>query len=85
MHLLHYLQSLAFLFFFFVLLFILFQPIQYFMVVNPLRASPTKWSNTLKQFVGNLPTNCLKVFNHSVGLVFKGLMIFEVEILDMFT
>ena len=32
--------------------------------VNPLSADPTKWSNTLKQFVGNLPTNCLSVFNH---------------------
>ena len=38
---------------------------------NPLRANPTKWSNTLKQFVGNLPTNCLSVFNHFVGLAFK--------------
>ena len=25
--------------------------------LNPLSANPTKWSNTLKQFVGNLPTN----------------------------
>ena len=33
---------------------------------NPLRANPTKWSNTLKQFVGNLPKNCLNVFGHSV-------------------
>ena len=41
--------------------------------LNPLRANPTKWSNTLKQFVGNLPTNCLSVFNHFVGLAFKGL------------
>ena len=28
--------------------------------INPLRANSTKWSNTLKQFVGNLPTNCLR-------------------------
>ena len=28
---------------------------------NSLSANPTKWSNTLKQFVGNLPTNCLSV------------------------
>ena len=33
----------------------------------------TKWSNTLKQFVGNLPTNCLSVFDDFVGLAFKGL------------
>ena len=31
---------------------------------NPLGANPTKWSNTLKQFVGNLATNCLSVFDH---------------------
>ena len=41
--------------------------------INPLSANFTKWSNTLKQFVGNLPTNCLSVFDHFVGLVFKGL------------
>ena len=40
---------------------------------KPLNANPTKWSNTLKQFVGNLPTNCLIVFDHFVGLAFKGL------------
>ena len=40
---------------------------------NPLGASPTKWSNTLKQFVGILPTNCLSVFDHFVGLARKGL------------
>ena len=40
---------------------------------NPLSANPTKWSNTLKQFIGNLPTNCLSVFGHFVGLVLKGL------------
>ena len=41
---------------------------------NPLSANPTKWSNKLKQFVGNLPTNCLSVFDHFVGLVLKGLI-----------
>ena len=40
---------------------------------NPLIANFTKWSNTLKQFVGNLTTNCLRVFDHSVGLALKGL------------
>ena len=40
---------------------------------NPLRANPTKWSNTLKQFVGNLPTNCLSVFEHFLKLGLKGL------------
>ena len=41
--------------------------------INPLSASFTKWSNTLKQFVGKLPTNCLSVFDHFVGLALKGL------------
>ena len=36
--------------------------------LNPLRANPTKWSNTLKQFVRDLPKNCLSVFDHFVGL-----------------
>ena len=41
--------------------------------IKPLSAKITKWSNTLKQFVGNLPTNCLSVFDHFVGLVLEGL------------
>ena len=40
---------------------------------NPLNANPTKWSNTLKQFVGKLLTNSLSVFDHFVGLALKGL------------
>ena len=40
---------------------------------NPLSANPTKWPNTLKQFVGNLPMNCLSKFGHFVYLAFKGL------------
>ena len=40
---------------------------------NPLSANPTKWSNTLKQFVGKLPTNYLSVFDHFVKLALKGL------------
>ena len=42
---------------------------------NPLSAKLTKWPNTLKQFVGNLATNCLNVFGHFMGLAFKGLRI----------
>ena len=38
---------------------------------NPLSANPTKWSNTLKQVVGRLPTNCLSVFDHFVGLALE--------------
>ena len=41
--------------------------------LNPLSANPTKWSSTLNQFVGNLPTNCLYVFDYFVKLALKGL------------
>ena len=37
--------------------------------LNPLSANPTKWSNTLKQFL----TNCLSVFDHFMNLALKGL------------
>ena len=39
--------------------------------LNPCSANFTKWSNTLKEFVGKLPTNCLSVFNHFVELALK--------------
>ena len=39
----------------------------------PLSANFTKWSNTLEQFVGKLPTNFLSVFDHVVGMALKGL------------
>ena len=42
-------------------------------VFNPLSAKFMKWSNTLKQFVDKLLTNCLSVFDHFVGLALKGL------------
>ena len=42
---------------------------------NPLSANPTKWPNTLKQFVGKLPTNRLSVFDHFVKLALKVLII----------
>ena len=41
--------------------------------LNPLNFNPTKWSNTLKQFVGKLPTNCLSVVDHFMGLALTGL------------
>ena len=41
--------------------------------LGTLSANLTKWSNTLKQFVGNLPTNCLSGFDHFVKLALKGL------------
>ena len=41
--------------------------------LNPLSANAKKWSNTLEQFVGKLPANCLSVVDHFVGLVLKAL------------
>ena len=41
--------------------------------LNPLSANPTKWSNTLKQLIGSLPTNCLSVFDHFLNLALKDL------------
>ena len=41
--------------------------------LNSLIANRTKWSNTLKQFVCNLPTNCFGVLDHFVILALKGL------------
>ena len=43
--------------------------------INPLSTKLTKWPNTLKQFVGNLLTNCLSVFGHFVGLALKTLSV----------
>ena len=42
-------------------------------MLNPLSASLSKWSNTLKQFVGNLPMNCVNVFDNFERLALKGL------------
>ena len=42
--------------------------------LNLLSANSTKWSNTLKQFVTKLPTNCLREFGHFVGLAHKELI-----------
>ena len=41
-------------------------------------ANPTKWSSTVKQFVGDLATNCLSVFDHFMGLTHKGLTYSEI-------
>ena len=45
----------------------------YYTTLNPLSANPEKWPNTLKQFVANLPTNCLSVLDHFMNLALKGL------------
>ena len=49
-------------------------------MVNLLSANPEKWSNTLKQIVGNLPTICLSVFDHFMNLALKGLNIYPKNI-----
>ena len=41
--------------------------------LNPLSANITKWSSTLKQFVGKFPTDCLSVLDYFVGLALIGL------------
>ena len=43
-------------------------------LLNPLNAKPIKGSNTFKQFVGKVPTNCLSVFDHFIGLALEGLI-----------
>ena len=43
------------------------------MFINRLRANFTKLSNILKQVVGKLPTSCLSVSDHFVGLALKRL------------
>ena len=49
--------------------------VSFSIVINPLSANPTKWLNTLKEFVGNLPMNCLSVFDNFVILALKGLKV----------
>ena len=46
-----------------------------FYYLKPLSANLTKWSNTLEQFVGNLTTNCLSVFDYFVKLALGGLRV----------
>ena len=47
--------------------------------INSFRVNFTKWSDTPKQFVDNLPMNCLSVFDYFVGLALKVLKIFLVR------
>ena len=42
--------------------------------LKALSINTTKWLNTLKQFVGTLPTNCLSFLDHFLKLALKGLM-----------
>ena len=43
-------------------------------VLSPLSVNPTKWLNTLKQFVDFCRRICLSVFDHLVGFALKGLI-----------
>ena len=53
---------------------------------NPLSANPKNWSSTLKKFFGNLPTNCLSVFDHFGILALKRLSIPRVVVtIHLFT
>ena len=51
---------------------------------SPFSANPTKWSNTLKQFVGKLPTNCLSAFDQFVLLAVKVLNLIINSIRNVF-
>ena len=78
-----FLKGFFFFFFFFFIFFLKFFFFFFFFFAkgtideigefNLLNANFTKWSNTLKLFVDKLPTNCLSVFDHIVGLALKGL------------
>ena len=51
-------------------------------VFNSLSTNLIKWSNTLQQSVGKLPTNCFSVFDRFQGLALEGLRachIFAIE------
>ena len=60
----------------------LVKPVNYWVIViNPLSANFTKWSNTLKQFVSKLSTNYLSVFDNFVGLALKGLLHSQINLI----
>ena len=61
--------------------FVMFLKNAFINFLNPLSNNPTKWSNTLKQFVGKLPTNCLSLFDHFVGLELKELILIKKDCL----
>ena len=42
---------------------------------NTLSTNFLKWSDTLKQLVAKLPTNCLSVFDHFKGLSIAALIV----------
>ena len=50
------------------------QKMHYFQGLSPLSANPTKWSNTLKEFVSKVATNCLSVLKGMVMQIEKTLI-----------
>ena len=54
-------------------------------IINLLSANLKKLPNTLKQFVDNLPTNCLSVFDHFVKLAPKELTLKDFMLTEFFS
>ena len=54
-------------------------------IINLLSANLKKLPNTLKQFVDNLPTNCLSVFDHFVKLALKELTLKDFMLTEFFS
>ena len=50
------------------------------MLISPLRANPTKWSNTLKQIVGHLETPFEIIHFH-----FQSVLAFDLEFISVVT
>ena len=50
------------------------------LIFDLLSANPTKWSNTLKQFVGKSTTNCLGAFEHFIGLALKVACVVDIKL-----
>ena len=59
------------------------QKMHYFQGLNPLSANPTKLSNTLKEFVSKLATNCLSVLKGMVMQIVKTLITDRLRILKV--
>ena len=52
--------------------------------VSPLSPNLAKWLNTFNDFIGNLPTNCLSVFDHFWGWRLMDLFLFFIKIVKSF-
>ena len=52
-------------------------------IFDPLSANPTKWSNTLKQFIGNLPTMIKWTYDFYI-FMWQFVLNFDVDVLLVF-